>query len=214
MPEQSPRHNADDLRAVPETGSVFLNVPFDEDYRTLFIALVAGLVALGRKPHCVLEVPSSERRLDRIYGLLARCETSVHDLSRVTLSGPLSVPRFNMPFEAGIAWALSRLRPPHVFFHLEEKRHRLEHSLNDLNGYDVSIHAGTQIGILRSLLDCFENATGNPTVPILERLVLELNTTTEELQRQENVSDPFHPNLFRKMVRAASTLAKEARLIP
>ena len=214
MSGKSLQHNADNPHAATEAGSVFLNVPFDERYRTLFIALVAGLAALGRKPHCVLEMPSSKRRLDRIYELLARCETSVHDLSRVTLSGPLRVPRFNMPFKAGIAWALDRHRPPHVFFLLEEKSHRLEHSLNDLNGYDVRIHEGTQVGILRSLLDCFENPAGNPTVPTLKPLVFRLGRITSELQRENDVSDPFHPNVFREMVSAASRLAQQAELIP
>src|ERR1700686_5100587 len=106
MPGKSLQHNADNPHAATEAGSVFLNVPFDKRYRTLFIAFFAGLASLGRKPHCILEGPSSKRRLDRMYELFARCETSVHDLSRVTLTGPLRVPWFNMPFESGIAWTL------------------------------------------------------------------------------------------------------------
>jgi hypothetical protein len=83
--------------------SVFLNVPFDTEYSSLFLALIAGLAGLGRVPRCVLEVESGGRnRLDRLFGLMATCGASIHDLSRVTLSGDLKVPRFNMPFELGI----------------------------------------------------------------------------------------------------------------
>lgn len=100
--------------------TVFLNFPFDEGYSPLFLALIAGLVALNREPHCVLEIPSGEQnRLDRIYGLIERCGASIHDLSRVTLSGPLRVPRFNMPFELGLAYSIARQRA-HSFFVLEE----------------------------------------------------------------------------------------------
>lgn len=88
--------------------SVFLNVPFDTEYGPLFLALMAGLAGLGRTPRCVLEVSGGGRnRLERIFGLIARCGVSLHDLSRVSLSGDLAVPRFNMPFELGIAYALA-----------------------------------------------------------------------------------------------------------
>src|SRR6185295_10176914 len=114
--------------------SVFLNVPFDEEYSPLFLALIAGLAALGRTPRCVLEVPSGGRnRLERIFGLIASCGASIHDLSRVTLSDHLNVPRFNMPFELGIAYSLSQLKP-HSFFVFEEKAFRLQASLSDLSG--------------------------------------------------------------------------------
>lgn len=90
---------------APAPGSdqgVFLNVPFDKEYSPLFIALIAGLTGLGRKPHCVLEVPSAGRnRLERIFSLMSSCGASIHDLSRVTPSGDLHLPRFNMPFELG-----------------------------------------------------------------------------------------------------------------
>jgi hypothetical protein len=213
MPKLSQRQATSSSSTGTEPGSVFLNVPFDPRYRTLLIALVAGLTAIGRKPHCVLELPSSESRLDRIYELLASCEASVHDLSRVSLSGPQRVPRFNMPFEAGIAWALRRHRPPHAFFLLEEKNHRLEHSLNDLNGYDVRIHQGTQAGILRCLLDCFLNPSGNPEMTTLTRLTRRLSRVVAEDQLLSRVRDPFHPHIFRLMVAAATRLAQAEGLI-
>jgi hypothetical protein len=85
--------------------SVFLNIPFDTSYEPLFIALISALVAIGRTPRCVLEVPEQgEGRLRRIFDLIRRCHVSVHDLSRVGL--PV---RFNMPFELGLAFALRRM---------------------------------------------------------------------------------------------------------
>ena len=142
--------------------TVFLNVPFDEKYSPLLIALLAGLAALGRDPHCVLEVPSGGRnRLDRIYHLIAACGASIHDLSRVTASGPLRVPRFNMPFELGLAYAIAQ-HHPHSFFVLETRPHRLQASLSDLNGHDPHIHGGSQDGVLRCLLDCFGTGSYQP----------------------------------------------------
>jgi hypothetical protein len=44
---------------------------------------------------------------------------------RVTLSGSLSVPRFNMPFELGIAFALAQ-STSHRIFAFEEKERRID----------------------------------------------------------------------------------------
>src|SRR5438093_5118087 len=85
--------------------SVFLNVPFDKSYEPLFVGLISALVALGRTPRCVLELPEmGQGRLVRILRLIQSCGVSIHDLSRVGL--PV---RFNMPFELGIAVALARV---------------------------------------------------------------------------------------------------------
>jgi hypothetical protein len=157
-------------RRGPTGGHVFLNLPFDAEYAPLFLALIAGLIGLGRKPHCVLEVPSSGRsRLERLYRLIARCDASIHDVSRVTLSGKLNLPRFNMPFALGVANALARqgrgLRR-HRFFVFEERPFRIDASLSDLKGFDPYIHERSQRGILAVLLDCF----GSNASPKLDSL--------------------------------------------
>jgi len=46
-------------RGQGERRSVFLNVPFDQAYEPIFVALITSLVALGRNPRCVLEIPES-----------------------------------------------------------------------------------------------------------------------------------------------------------
>src|SRR4051812_34592759 len=97
------------LRSVPKArDSVFLNLPYDDGFQTLFLGYIAGVSAFGMLPHATLEIPGGERRLERILGLIAQCRYSVHDLSRVQLdrSAP-ATPRFNMPFELGLAVAHS-----------------------------------------------------------------------------------------------------------
>jgi len=128
-----------------EDRSVFLNVPFDKKFEPIFIALVGGLVALGRKPRCVLEIPDSGRgHLDRLVELIGGCRTSIHDLSRV--SGTSA--RFNMPFELGLATALKAIGHPHDFFLFESQDRRIDKTLSDLKGIDAQIHGGTQRGAI------------------------------------------------------------------
>jgi len=93
-------------RRNPPTGrerSVFLNIPYDAGFQRLYIA---GISAFGLVPRATLEIPTSERRLDRIIALIDECAYSIHDLSRVQLDRKAPItPRFNMPFELGLAVA-------------------------------------------------------------------------------------------------------------
>ena len=138
---------------------VFINVPFDRRGENIFIALVTGLVTLGLRPRSVLEIPPQRSRLDRLVALIRECRYSIHDLSRVGLSTASGhrVPRFNMPFELGLAVGLSLARgqTAHEWWVFESIQHRLPLSLSDLAGYDPGIHGGTVAGVHRALLDAF-----------------------------------------------------------
>lgn len=61
----------------------FLNVPFDQQFEPLYLAFIAGISGFGLIPQAVLQIPGSQRRLDRLMPLLGRCRYSFHDLSRV-----------------------------------------------------------------------------------------------------------------------------------
>jgi hypothetical protein len=175
--------------------------------------LLAGLTAVGCEPHCVLEVPTgSQNRLDRIYGLIASCGASIHDLSRVAVSGPLRVPRFNMPFELGLAYSIGRERA-HSFFVFEERSHRLQASLSDFNGFDPHIHEGTQDGILRCVLDCFGTQGQPPEFSTLKAVTRKLSRAVAKLERDQGARHPFHPYIFRQAVNAAVQLGLAEGLI-
>ena len=68
-----------------ERYSVFLNIPYDSAFEKLYLAYIAGLSAFGLIPRATLEIPTSERRLERILKLIQQCVFSIHDLSRVQL---------------------------------------------------------------------------------------------------------------------------------
>jgi hypothetical protein len=84
--------------------AVFLNIPYDQKFRSLYLAYIAGLVHLGFVPRVTLGLPGGARRLDKIFAEIQGCRYSIHDLSRVGLDrNPPSTPRFNMPFELGLS---------------------------------------------------------------------------------------------------------------
>src|SRR2546428_11551836 len=87
--------------------NVFLNLPFDAQHEKIYLALIAGLSALGLTPRCVLEIQPTCARLTRLLQLISSCEYSIHDLSRVRLSSTATrCPRFTNELELGmmLAW--------------------------------------------------------------------------------------------------------------
>ena len=130
---------------------MFLNVPFDDEYEPLYVALVAGVTAFGGTPRAVLEIPPQRDRLTRLRAIISECDASIHDLSRVETSGQPPVPRFNMPFELGLAIGI--LGVDHNWFVFERVPYQLSRSLSDIAGYDGPIHHGTAEGILRAVAD-------------------------------------------------------------
>jgi hypothetical protein len=128
----------------------FLNVPYDQDFAPLYLAYIAALTSKGVTPRTTLEIPGGARRLDPILELIATCQYSFHDLSRVQVSRsrPL-VPRFNMPFELGltVAWERSHPEHGHLWFVFESQRNRVLRSLSDLAGTDVYGHRGSVNGV-------------------------------------------------------------------
>jgi hypothetical protein len=147
--------------------SVFLNFPYDEQFRDLFLAYVVGVCSFGLTPRTTLEIVGGEQRLRRIASLVQSCRFSFHDLSRVEVdSREPATPRFNMAFEAGLAvmYSLVTTTPGHTYFIFETAYRRLQKSLSDLDGTDVYAHGGTAEGVLREISNALIAAKRRPTV--------------------------------------------------
>ena len=148
--------------------AVFLNIPYDQGFRSLYVAYIVGLVCLGFEPRVTLGLPDGTRRLDKILEEIQGCRYSIHDLSRVELDRkpPFATPRFNMPFELGLAVAWEKLNPvDHTWFVFEAKAFRVLKSLSDLNGTDPRIHGNQPVGVMRELSNAFVRQRNRPTVP-------------------------------------------------
>ena len=184
---------------------VFLNVPFDKEFEPLYLAFIAGLVGLGLNPRTVLQVPTTNDRIRRIWSLMRECRYSIHDLSRVQLSRTgQQVPRFNMPFETGMAVALAQTSG-HQWRVFEQRPYRLQQSLSDLNGFEPFIHGGTARGVIDRLLDAFRGK--NFDRDEIRRLHRELLRFRSTLMGR----DVFQPYPFDQLVRAAIAAREKLR---
>ena len=182
----------------PNPSDVFLNGPYDQKFLDPFLAYVAGLSALGLFPRATLEIPGGERRLDRIFTLIRACASSLHDLSRVELDERRPItPRFNMPFELGLAVAWEKLDPgQHTWFVFETKLRRLEKSLSDLSGTDVYVHEGKPRGIFRELCSVFVRSQRQPDVEQMDLIYTGLKQALPGLLRKAGSHTAFQARVF------------------
>jgi hypothetical protein len=187
--------------------SVFINVPFDKSRIPIYLGLISGIVALGLTPRCVLEIPPTRDRLRRLYQLISGCRYSIHDLSRVQLSGSMHVPRFNMPFELGLSVAVSLRARDHEWCVFESRSYRLDQTLSDLKGYDPFIYGGTLDGLFTALLDVFAHLRKAPLRrPEDFRYVYD---KVRLFARRRLNDDVFRPNSFASLVAAAASAATQ-----
>lgn len=82
--------------------NVFINCPFDPNYKLLFDAIVFAVYDCGFIGRCALEEDDgSQIRVQKIFEIISKCRLGIHDLSRVEIDRSTKLPRFNMPLELG-----------------------------------------------------------------------------------------------------------------
>jgi|SRR5437588_5070458 len=179
-----------------ERQAVFLNIPYDEAFTSIYLAYMVAVSSLGFVPRATVGIHGTTR-LQRIAELIKTCEFSIHDLSRVQIDrNPPATPRFNIPFELGLAVAWSWSHPTHRWVVFESKERRIQKSLNDLNGTDVFIHGGAIEGVMREMCNAFEGPVKQPTVPEMMRIYRKLRTTLPEIQRNTGSRSLFTRRSF------------------
>ncbi len=191
--------------------SVFLNIPYDDRFRRLYLAYITGLIHLGLKPRATIEIPGGRNRLDKILELIRSCRYSIHDLSRVQLDRtPPATPRFNMPFELGLVVASGKLDSnPHDWFVFEAVHRRASKSLSDLSGTDPNIHHGTVEGVMRELCNSFVRQSQNEqvSVPKMMKTYRAVSSLAVEIQRKTRARSLFEASVFQQIYFVAGRVA-------
>ena len=126
---------------------VFINCPFDSDYKYLFDALVFTVMRCGFRPRCALEIQDgSQTRIDKILAIISESRFAIHDISRTELDATTDLPRFNMPLELGIflgakKYGNKRQRTKSCLV-LEREKFLYQKYCSDISGQDPKAHDG------------------------------------------------------------------------
>jgi hypothetical protein len=138
----------------PYEKSVFINCPYDAEFRDYFHAIVLTVSAFGMAPRSGLQsMGQANTRIARIAETLANSKYSIHDLSRFTGEGVANLARFNMPLELGIAVALRYERSgtdrSHNFAVMAPRGSAFQQFVSDLAGFDPFMHELTVPSVIR-----------------------------------------------------------------
>ncbi len=143
---------------------VFVNCPFDADYRPLFDAIIFSIHECGYIARSALEVTdASQIRIEKISAIIRGCKFGLHDISRTELDASTALPRFNMPLELGLFLGAKRFgtgkqRAKNCLI-LDIDRYRYQKFISDVAGQDISAHGGKPAQAIQRVRDWLSDAT-------------------------------------------------------
>lgn len=162
------------VKARSTDRDVFINCPFDPDYKQYQDAIIFTICDCGFSPRSAWESEcvgvGGRGRFERICDLILHSPYSIHDLSRIELDKKTGLPRFNMALELGVFlgvnFALEGMRECLV---IDIEPYRYQQFCSDLNLYDPSAYRGdveTLITLVRNYLrQCLERMESDEKIP-------------------------------------------------
>ncbi|HLW92834.1 MAG TPA: hypothetical protein VKS78_16245 [Roseiarcus sp.] len=133
---------------MSESGrDVFVNCPFDENYKDIFNAVVFTIFRSGFVARCALESDdAADNRFEKICRIIDQCRYGVHDISRTEVGGDPPLPRFNMPLELGLFLGAKKYggqkHGPKSCIIFDREPHRYQRFISDIAGQDIHVHNG------------------------------------------------------------------------
>lgn len=195
----------------PRATSVFLNVPYDDEYRGTFEALVLTIFSYGLWPRWANDT-SGGSRMDRIVQGLRNCRFSIHDLSRCKGEGDENLARMNMPLELGMAMELAyprkgAARRDHHWIVLMPDNPDYRRAITDVNGYDLLTYDGMKESAIRELATDLQVIL-KVSSPTVKQVKSALQDWELRLNRARDANDKKNPT-WRQMVESWLDIAKD-----
>ena len=150
--------------------NVFINCPFDSDYKPLFDAMIFAVHDCGFVARCALEAgDTSQVRIDKIYNIIEDCCYGIHDISRTELDETSGLPRFNMPLELGIFLGAKRFgvekQETKKCLVMDRERYRYQKFISDISGQDIFVHNNNPEEVVRVVRNWLLTVSDRQTIP-------------------------------------------------
>lgn len=144
--------------AVDYDMNIFINCPFDDQYKAIFEAVVFTVMECGFTPRCALEVSNGAQiRIQKINEIIESCKFGIHDISRTELDAAHSLPRFNMPLELGLFLGCqrfgSKLHKEKCCIIFDKEPYRYQKFISDIAGQDISSHENDEYKVIQKIRD-------------------------------------------------------------
>lgn len=152
------------------TSNVFINCPFDEEYKPIRNAIVFAVYDCGFVPRSALEEDDGgDVRFDKIKRLISISKFGIHDISRTELDENNNLPRFNMPLELGVFVGAKKFgdtfqRKKNTLI-LDREPHRYQAFISDIAGQDIRSHQNEPASAISHVRNWLNAASGRRTIP-------------------------------------------------
>jgi hypothetical protein len=148
--------------SVDGENHVFINCPFDDEYRPLFEAMLFTILECGFVARTAAEVAdSSQVRIDKVGEIIAESRLGIHDITRTEPDPASGLPRFNMPLELGMFLGAKRYGNPRQrqkrCLILDRERYRYQRFCSDIAGHDIRAHENNPALAIRLVRDWLRN---------------------------------------------------------
>ncbi len=146
---------------MPFHSNVFINCPFDDDYRLLLKPLLFTVLYLGYNPRISKTQSSSDIRINQIKSYIRDSKYGIHDLSRCKPFKDGDLPRFNMPYELGLdigclEFGSKNLKTKKILI-LETERFHYQKVLSNIAGQDIENHDDDPRTLIRKVRNWFSS---------------------------------------------------------
>jgi hypothetical protein len=167
---------------------VFINCPFDLDYRPFFRAIVFVVIRSGFRARCALETDdATENRCDKICKIISECRYGIHDISRTELDPASKLPRFNMPLELGIFLGAKRFgtstHKPKRCIVFDREKYRYQKYISDIAGHDIHSHESSLDVLIEKVTTWLRDQSRNPKIPGSRKMLEEFATFQDEMDK-------------------------------
>lgn len=149
---------------------VFINCPFDLDFKPIFDAIIFTVFDCGFIARCTMEEQdASQIRIEKIYTIISNCKYGIHDISRTELDASTGFPRFNMPFELGVFLAGKRFgkdeQRKKKCLILEKTPYNYQQFMSDISGQDIEAHENDPKKAVVIVRNWLRNASQRRSIP-------------------------------------------------
>ena len=150
--------------------NVFINCPFDAEYKPIFNAIIFAILDCGYVARCALEIDdASQVRIDKVGRIIADSKFGVHDISRTEPDRHTELPRFNMPLELGMFLGAKRFggerQKTKGCLIIDREPFRYQSFISDISGQDIRSHGNDPVAAIRIIRNWLSDASRRRTIP-------------------------------------------------
>ena len=167
--------------------SVFINCPFDENYKQMLYAIVFCVYRCGFIPRNAMEEDNAlNNRLSKIDKIILECKFGIHDISRTEVNEN-GLPRFNMAFELGIFFGIKNHgndnQKGKIALILEREKYLYQQYFSDLNGIDTTAHNNDPFTVIKIVRDWLQSSSKRKNIDGHKIIIKEFNKFCKNLPK-------------------------------